>query len=149
MRISLKGGLSATHFAVFCGRDAARFVEGNRKSLGIGVANLLSDVRDTERRVQQEVFGSLHTASEQVLLEPGSHFLFEQHAEIIDRIMELEREVEQGEVLVQVIMNPGAYLLNEQALLFLNKFSGEWRDLDDLLDQAENIRRVDGFEQII
>jgi hypothetical protein len=97
---SLNGSLSATYFAVFCGRDATRFMEGNRKSLGIGVANLLSDVRDTERRVQQEVFGSLHTTSEQVLLEPSPYFLFEQHAEIIDRVMELVREIEQGEVLV-------------------------------------------------
>lgn len=89
-------------------------MESNRKRLGIGVSNLLSNVGDTERRVQQEVFGSLHATGEQVLLESGPHFLFEQHAEIIDRIMELVGEIEQGEILVQVIMNPCAHLFNER-----------------------------------
>lgn len=91
----LRGGLSATPFAVICGRDAASFVESDRKSLGIGVANLLSDMGDTQRRVQQKVLCSLHTAIEQVLLETCPNLLFEQHADITDRVMEPSRQIEE------------------------------------------------------
>ena len=84
VHVHLKDDLSATHFAVFCGRNATSFVESDRKSLGVGVANLLGDVGDPQRRIQQEMLCSLHAASENVLLEPRPDFLFEQHAEIID-----------------------------------------------------------------
>src|SRR6185437_3366476 len=94
---------------------AAGFAKSDRERFGIGIADLLRNVSDAERRVQQEMSGALHAASEQILLKACPDFFFEEHADVIQRIMKALGKIDQGNVLMQMVMNPGAHLLNKQA----------------------------------